>query len=105
VWRAIAGLIAAWWRVDRVRVSPREGKLLWLRPHCLLTVDGVPAEVLRREEFHASIAQGVLYECQTAEGLARLHVRIGDHAGQLAISWSTSGPSEMLSEHQIEVFG
>jgi len=105
VWRSLRGMIAAWWRVDRVRVSPREGELLRLRPKSLVTVDGVPAEVLRRKEMCGTLTQGVLYECQTADGMALLDIRISKAAGRLEISWSLSGRGEVLLEHQIEVFG
>src|SRR5262249_44184930 len=105
VWRSLRGLIAAWWRVDRVRVSPREGELLRLRPESLMLVEGEPVQVLRREVAGDASAQGVRYECQAADGVAHLDVRFSEESGRFEISWSMCGRQEMLSKHQIEVFG
>jgi hypothetical protein len=105
VCRACVGLVAAWWRIDRVRISPREGELLRLRPECVLIIAGKPVEVLRRQEVETSCAQGVRYECRTDEGTAQLEVRKSENANRLEISWLFSGRIEALQEHQIEVFG
>ncbi len=103
--RACLGLIADWWRADRVRVSPREGELLRLQPACLVTIDGRPVEVLGRQEVQSDRANGVRYECRTEEGPAHLDVRFSEIAGRLEIGWSMSGRIEALLEHQIEIFG
>ena len=105
VWRAVLGLVAAWWRADRVRISPREGELLRLRPGCVLVIAGKPVEILRRQAFQAGCTEGIRYECPTEEGPALLEVRFCENARQLAICWSVSGKIETLQEHQIEVFG
>lgn len=105
VCRACLGLVAAWWRTDRVRISPREGELLRLRPECVLSIAGKPVEVLRRHEVQTLSAQGVAYECRTDEGPARLEVRLTENGNQIEIRWSVSGRNEALDEHQIEVFG
>lgn len=98
-------LIAAWWRVDRVRISPREGELLRLRPAVLVMIAGRTMEVLRRHEVQTFREQGVRYECRTEEGYAQLDVRFCDNVSQLKICWSVSGRIEVLLEHQIEIFG
>ena len=43
------GLLRAWWHRDRVRPSPREGKLLRLAPGAILCVAGRTIEVHRRD--------------------------------------------------------
>jgi hypothetical protein len=68
-------------------------------------VDGVPAEVLQRLEMRGSQSPGVTYECQTADGPARLHIRIDENPGGLEISWTTSARTQVLLKHQVEVFG
>jgi hypothetical protein len=103
--RAGLGLIAAWWRTDRVRISPREGELLRLRPDCLLMIAGQTVEVRRRLEVQNLCTQGVRYECRTDEGPAQLDVRLSENANRLEIYWSIAGRIETLCEHQIEVFG
>jgi hypothetical protein len=103
--RACLDLVAAWWRADRVRISPREGELLRLRPECVLIIAGKPVEVLRRHEVQTRFAQGVRYECLTDEGPAELEVRLSENASRLKISWLVFGRIETLVEHQIEIFG
>ena len=105
VCRACLGLVAAWWRADRVRISPREGELLRLRSGCVLIIAGKPVEVLCRQEVQTACAQGVRYEFHTDEGKAQLEVRLSENANRLEIGWSISGRIETLEEHQIEVFG
>jgi hypothetical protein len=103
--RAFLDLIADWWLADRVRISPREGELLRLRPVCLVMIEGRPVEVLGRQEVETDRAHGVRYECRTEEGPAHLDVRFGENASRLEIGWSMSGRIEALWEHQIEIFG
>ncbi len=102
--RACLGLIAAWWRADRVRISPRAGQLLRLRPNSLVFIRGQTVEVLTRQESQASDEHRICYECRTEIGPARLDVRIRADAGRLEIRWFDSGQIELLEEHQIEVF-
>jgi hypothetical protein len=103
--RVCVGLLAAWWRTDRVRISPREGELLRLRPGCVFTVHGVPAEVRARIVVPEFDRPRVSYECQTELGPASLEVDGPDGEGRSAIVWSRPGRREVLFEHQIEVFG
>ena len=105
VCRACLDLLAAWWRADRVRISPREGALLRLQPVCLVMIAGRPVEVLGRQEVQTTGAHGVRYECRTEEGPAHLDVRFCENAGRLEIGWSVFGRIEALLEHQIEIFG
>lgn len=103
--RAGLGLVVAWWRADRVRISPREGALLQLRPASLLIIGGRPVNVLCRQEVPNVGAPGIRYECRTEDGPACLDVRFYDNAGRLEICWTVSGRTEALREGQIEIFG
>src|SRR5258708_6977634 len=98
-------LVARWWRIDRLRVSPREGELLRLQPGCVLTVNGIPAEVRGRIVLHERDGPRVVYECQTEQGPARLEVSCPGDEHRLNVFWSGTGRKEALFEHQIEVFG
>lgn len=103
--RAVLDLTVAWWRIDRVRVSPHEGELLRLPAASLVMISGRPVEVLRRQEGPAGGIRGVAYECRTEAGPACLDVRLHENSGQLEIRWTESGRTATLWEHQIEVFG
>src|SRR5262245_38096901 len=79
VGRSLRGLIRAWWDVDRVRISPREGKLLGLVPPCVIRVQGEPFEIMNRIEQanHKSSDEetaAVHYDCRGSERSARLLV-------------------------------
>ena len=54
----LLALVRSWWSVDRIRASPRAGRLLRLRPRSLISVQGRPAEVAHRQSS-ARVAQGV----------------------------------------------
>jgi hypothetical protein len=103
--RALSGLIAGWWRSDRIRISPREGELLRLQPGSILMVNGIVAEIRSRAVIHASRGNGVHYECQTEHGSARLKVPFPDGEQRVDIIWSAAGRNQSLLECQIEVFG
>ncbi len=105
LWRAYLELLGAWWRIDRIRVSPRDGELLRLEPGSLLTVKGVPAEVRQKQSVDGPGGSRIRYECHAESGSARLEVRFVDEGSPLEIIWSASGKREALFAHQIEVLG
>lgn len=102
--RACLGLVAAWWRTDRIRISPREGELLRLIPGSVFSVFGVAAQVRTRCVIQADEGDIVQYECETDSGLARLDVWLDHSPGDPRIQWSISGRSNTLHAQQIEVF-
>ena len=75
LWR----LIRSWWQVDRIRISPSEGRLWRLDPPCVVFVDGTPVEVLRKLPTTQDASRVVEYECLCAGREARLAVN-GDSA-------------------------
>jgi len=101
LYRAVLDLLSTWWRVDRIRVSPREGELLRLEPGQLIAVKGACVEICTKRNTES----GVAYECQTDNGPARLEVQCSDNASSYNMFWSTGGLSQALEAHEIEVFG
>jgi hypothetical protein len=96
-------LTRSWWNVDRIRVSPREGRLLRLQPPCYLLIDGRPAEVLARTLAQGDSGWTVSYECRTADGDGNLTVRmIGDSTSDVV--WTTDGVERLIASDEIEVF-
>lgn len=63
-------LLQWWWSCDRIRVSPREGRLLRLNPGDFLLIAGESACVLERRVAQESVH----YLCDTAYGDCDLEV-------------------------------
>jgi hypothetical protein len=103
--RAILGLISAWCHSDRVRISPREGELLRLRPGSVVQINGTVAEVRSQSFVQKGQTTRVRYDCQTESGPAQLEVQCHAVDNRVVIVWSTDGRKELLFQHQIEMFG
>ena len=69
--RRLLALVCCWWSRDRIRSSPRQGRLLGLGPGAILVLAGEPARVLERRVDEA----GVVYVCTTAVGDREVLVR------------------------------
>jgi hypothetical protein len=96
-------LVRSWWAVDRIRISPEEGRLWRLRPPCILLVDGRPAEVIARTLSGDEVGLVVSYDCRTAQGDGRLTVR-GVAGSTPKVVWMADGVERPLVAHEIEVF-
>ena len=102
--REALALLCAWWRVDRVRVSPREGRLLRLEPPCFLIVDGRLAEVLGREQDPSVDGRLVVYSCLTDSGRGELRVALHGPGRQLEVRWVDTAGEKSLTEEEIAVY-
>lgn len=117
----MARLVASWWRIDRVRISPREGRLLRLQPPCVVVVEDRPAEVLARTL--ANLPHGasattvaddrlfadnglleVLYECRSVAGDCRLRLTIAPGGALDGIFWTADGRERRITEECVEVY-
>ena len=99
LWR----LVQSWWNVDRIRVSPREGRLLRLQPPCILLVEGCPVEVLSRILGQSTRGLTIAYECRSAAGACRLTVQPAGNSTP-EVTWFASGVERLIAEHEVEVF-
>ena len=97
-------LLDAWWRVDRIRIAPREGELLRLRPPSIIVVEGCPAEVLARTVGQSVGGPYVEYECRSATDACRLRVQPAPAGGVLGAQWQDRGPPRRVDPERIEVF-
>ncbi len=102
----VAHLVEWWWRRDRIRVSPREGRLLRLRPPCHLLIRGLAVEVLERaNQPHGSSGRpSVVYSCWTASGPGELIVELSDISAACRVTWRQRGYVEILPEAEIEIY-
>lgn len=102
--RDLVRLVAEWWRVDRIRVSSDEGRLLRLQPPCLVVVAGRPAEVLSRIVGHDAGGTFVAYDCRGVQGMCRLRVGLVDDRAASDVSWTADGVQRQLHVGEVETF-
>jgi hypothetical protein len=92
----------AWWRADRVRASPREGRLLSLRPPCILLVRGRGVRVLESRPHETASGPCLVHHC-LAEG-APCALRVTPRDGGTELLWVEGGRARILGEEEVEVF-
>jgi hypothetical protein len=102
--RDVFRLIASWWQVDRVRVSPHEGRLLRLEPPCVMVVESRPAEVLARTVGRTAAGPFVVYDCRSATGPCQLRVVPLGEGYVSRVSWIEDGRERELAADDVEVF-
>ncbi len=103
--RRIGELLHVWWRMDRIRISPRAGRLLRLHPPCIVYMEDRPVEIVTRTVSRTSVGPCVYYGCRTADGSAQLCVApaspgVGEH-----ITWMEHGRERSLAADAVEVWG
>jgi hypothetical protein len=99
-------LVKSWWRDDRIRVSPREGRLLRLQPPCKLLIHGNPVQVLariRRPQGSDDVAS-VVYSCWTPSGPGELLVEPREFSNAVRVTWRHRGCVEDVLEAEIEIY-
>ncbi len=102
--RAFLDCLRAWWRVDRIRVSPRDGSLLRLSPHCLVVIGGQSFEIAHRIVGHDVAGPFVDYDLHGENGSARLLVRMIVETSQSVIRWIGPDGERSLDETEVAVF-
>jgi hypothetical protein len=95
LWR----LVHSWWRQDRIRLSPTEGRLLRLEPPCFLVIDGQPFEIVKRTLRPSDREPVAVYTCRTCG--SELMIRQGLTP---EILWHHQGVVRRLHETDIEVY-
>ncbi len=98
-------LLRYWWQVDRIRVSPREGQLLRLRPPCLIKVCSQLVEVRQRSVGQTRQGSYVVYHCGSEHGPCELRITpVGDRYGP-RVRWIANSGEQELSVDEIQVYG
>jgi hypothetical protein len=101
--RDLARLVGDWWRVDRVRVSPREGRLLRLQPPCLLVICERIVEI--RERRLDPSGSWVVYQCHTFPAAGFLWARPGASPLYPRLLWLEGGVFRELTSEEVDVIG
>lgn len=97
----VASLFRAWWYRDRIRCSPREGKLLRLAPGAILCVAGRTIEVETRDVMEQNRGAILRYRCRDSDSRPELWVTF---QAIPKIVWSCGGEEQHLAVDDIEVW-
>jgi hypothetical protein len=82
-------------------VSPREGRLLRLRPPCIVTVDEETAELTHRAVGRSPDGPYVSYRGVTEDGCeCELRVAPGD----VDVTWTVADSSQTIDDERVTVF-
>lgn len=102
-WIGLLETIRAWWRTDRIRVSPGEGELLRLLPGSIILFECQPIEILQRHVEPQESGKRIRYVCQTPAGVAELSVKAKADA-EFSLTWNQAGNVRSISHHDITVW-
>ncbi len=102
--RALLDCLRAWWQVDRIRVSPRDGSLLRLSPHCLVVIGGQTFEIAHRVVGQDADGAFVDYDLRGEDGSARLFVRLMIETSQSVIRWIGPDGERSIEPCEVGVF-
>ncbi|MFM9963230.1 MAG: hypothetical protein ACKV2Q_18635 [Planctomycetaceae bacterium] len=101
---ALLDCLRSWWRVDRIRTSPAEGRLLRLHPPCFVVIGGRSFEVAHRVVGQDAEGPFVDYNIHSSDGPARLLVRLIVETSQTVIRWIGPEGERSLMPREVEVF-
>ncbi len=96
--------IRSWWRVDRIRASPTEGRLLRLHPPCFVVIGGRSFEIAHRVVGQDSEGPFVDYNVSSPDGPGRLLVRLIVQTSQTVIRWIGPDGERSLEPCEVGVF-
>lgn len=97
----VVSLFRAWWRQDRIRSSPREGKLLRLAPGAILCIAGRTIEVESRDVIETGQGSILRYRCRDTDICPELWITLRPVP---LIVWSCGGEELGLTVDDIEVW-
>lgn len=96
---AIWQLIQEWWRADRIRASPREGRWLRLQVGDGFRFAGQWWEITARHAPDASPRPVLRYECRSGERFACLVFELNEAD---SFHWQSAGSSQVCSLDQLD---
>ena len=79
MWRLLVKLIRSWWKVDRIRTSPRDDFLLSLSPGVVTLLDGQRVEIKSRSiRRDPQLGPCIVHDCNVDGRASQLTVVTGD---------------------------
>ena len=97
----VVSLFRAWWHRDRIRSSPREGKLLRLAPGAILCIAGKTIEVESRDVIETDEGSILRFRCRDADSHPELWITV---QAIPIIAWSCGDDERDLAVDEIEVW-
>jgi len=97
-------LILSWWKSDRIRASPRDGRLLRVQPGDLLTIGTIHVEILDRSTQDCPAGRSLQLNCQSESGSAVLSVTITDNQQQTKVVLNESGCRRQFDIDEIQIW-
>ena len=98
-------LARSWWRSDRPRASPREGRLLRITPPCLVRVGDTIVELTSRTVGETAAGPYLIYRGRSPTGPCSIRVRPTGTRGVASAYGLGSGEERSLSDEDVEVLG
>lgn len=100
----LLALVRNWWQSDRVRISPREGRLLRLKPPCFVVAGSSLLRVEGRVVGQGPGGPYVMYPCTSDTGPGELWVTLGSARQSPHIRWIQDGRQAELDEMDLQIF-
>ena len=79
--RDVLRLVRSWWRSDRIRIGPAEGRLLRLQPGALVSIRGQLVKLVQRREWFEEGGARVEYLCEGEDGEVAISAGGGSERG------------------------
>ncbi len=102
--KTLLDCLRSWWRMDRIRVLPTDGRLLRLHPPCFVVIGGRSFEIAHRVVGQDAEGPFVDYNIHSQDGSARMLVRLIVETSQTVIRWIGPDGERLLDEEAISVF-
>lgn len=99
-----AALIRSWWDVDRIRISPTEGKLLRLRIGSVIVVNRRSFEVVGHRADQLGSEVTITCDCRGVDGDSRL-VIVTNETAVCRLSWIDEHGELELDPLDVEIYG
>ena len=102
---ALTDLFRQWWRVDRVRASPRHGALLRLEESAVLRASGRYLQVQAREVGESQDGPYVKDWCDDGGTSVELWVFVVGERAPPVVRWRCGAEEWTVSPTEIDVYG
>ncbi len=102
--RGLFNWLRAWWESDRIRASPRDGRLLRIQVGDLLKVEHLEFEVVSRSLDSTGHRQLLRLSCLGSSGPASLEVVVDENITRQTATWNHSGIECDIDQNEVQVW-